>query len=316
LYSQIETTLWGETWWQETSQGAKFLYLYLRTNDHRHLSGLYEITDRTARFETDMEAVAYERALAELVALGQVKRDGALVWIVEDLKRRPEATLSPKIVRAVAKQVERHRGSPLAAELLRKYSKRLKGIHTLPITHGKGKDTVGIPSIDDEDEGIIKKVKPIQSSMNPTATPSIPYPNPTETGDEFPALDGPWAGIPAWMVSTNPEAEPGALQKAFPRYNYTAPSPYLVDRVADLLTRHPRAALEKALKICGENAAHSITYLDKVLANGHGKAGQKPKAQALGPKPSSKFAYNPKTGETRLYLPNKGDKLQPGEELV
>jgi len=133
---------------------------------------------------------------------------------------------------------------------------------------------------------------------------------------EFPALDGPWAGIPAWMVSTNPEAEPGALQKAFPRYNYTDPSPYLVDRVADLLTRHPRAALEKALKICGENAAHSITYLDTVLANGHGKAGQKPKAQALGPKPSSKFAYNPKTGETRLHLPNKGDKLQPGEELV
>lgn len=131
-----------------------------------------------------------------------------------------------------------------------------------------------------------------------------------------PELAGPWAGIPAWLVNPawtkgSPETA-AALQRAFPDFNYSSPNPHLVDRINDILTSHPRTAIEQALAISGANEATSVVYLEKVLADKAQSAvtGNRNKL----PPPASKFAYNPKTGATRLF--RTGDALAEGEELL
>jgi len=51
----VHTKVWRDEWFVNLSQEAKFLWLYLITNDKINISGIYEITDREIKFDTGIE---------------------------------------------------------------------------------------------------------------------------------------------------------------------------------------------------------------------------------------------------------------------
>jgi hypothetical protein len=69
---QIDTKLWQRRWFQNLSHEGKYLYLYLLTNPHSNLSGVYEIMDRQVIFDTGLENV--ERVFNEMAEKGEVYR--------------------------------------------------------------------------------------------------------------------------------------------------------------------------------------------------------------------------------------------------
>ena len=47
----IQTKFWSDPYIQELPTPTKLLYLYLLTNEHTTIAGVYEITERTIVFE-------------------------------------------------------------------------------------------------------------------------------------------------------------------------------------------------------------------------------------------------------------------------
>jgi len=76
---QIDTKLWQKRWFQSLSHEAKYLYLYLLTNPHGSLSGIYEIMDRLIEFDTGLQNV--ESIFNELTTKNEVYRFNDFVVI-------------------------------------------------------------------------------------------------------------------------------------------------------------------------------------------------------------------------------------------
>lgn len=62
----IHTKLWKDGWYVNLSQEAKFLWLYLLTNDKINICGIYEITDREIIFDTSMNTDTLKKIKKEL----------------------------------------------------------------------------------------------------------------------------------------------------------------------------------------------------------------------------------------------------------
>ena len=63
----IHTKIWEDDWFTILSKEAKFLFLYLISNQRINLCGAYEITDRVIMFETGFKAAELQKAKKELV---------------------------------------------------------------------------------------------------------------------------------------------------------------------------------------------------------------------------------------------------------
>ena len=51
----LHTKLWKDKWFVDLSKDAKFLWLYLLTNDKINISGVYELSDREILFDTSID---------------------------------------------------------------------------------------------------------------------------------------------------------------------------------------------------------------------------------------------------------------------
>lgn len=105
MQRDIESTLWRAPGFRRLSPDARFLYVYLRTNDHTHLSGLYFIHIDDMIIETGMDK---DRILGALEELNQNRithydPEVAFVWVLGMLRFR-----SPKLDQAVVKHLNRY----------------------------------------------------------------------------------------------------------------------------------------------------------------------------------------------------------------
>ena len=71
-HRQLNTKLWQQRWFQNLSHRARYLYLYLLTNPHCNLSGVYEIMDRQVEFDTGLDNV--QQVFDELQKVKEVFR--------------------------------------------------------------------------------------------------------------------------------------------------------------------------------------------------------------------------------------------------
>ena len=76
----INTKFWSDEYIQELSITEKYLYLYLLTNEHTNIAGMYEISLKTISFETDIPKDRLSKAINKL------SKDGKILykkgWIV------------------------------------------------------------------------------------------------------------------------------------------------------------------------------------------------------------------------------------------
>jgi len=52
----VHTKVWKDQWFVKLSKGAKFLWLYLLTNDKINISGVFELSDREILFDTSIDS--------------------------------------------------------------------------------------------------------------------------------------------------------------------------------------------------------------------------------------------------------------------
>jgi hypothetical protein len=121
---------------------VKLLFVYLWTNSHKNLAGLYELPMPTMRHETGLTEKQLRDGLAALYPKILFDPERNLVWVVNHVKHQflRKGKVSPKIVQAVRKCLlaDVPEGHPFIGEFLKKYK-------VLGIGYPYPTDTLSLP---------------------------------------------------------------------------------------------------------------------------------------------------------------------------
>ena len=125
MYRSIDTAMWSDPKIKEMIPDAKLLFLYLITNNHTHVSGIYYVPRVLISYETGIKDRALDTLLGTLSMGNLAKWDGVseVVWVVNMLRHQSyEGRKSYKIVTAVQKQLVTLHNSLLIKDFLSHYS--------------------------------------------------------------------------------------------------------------------------------------------------------------------------------------------------
>jgi len=86
--ADFEDSTWTDPWMQALPPVLKLLFIYLWTNSHRELSGIYSITLKTMADETGIVEKALPEALAQLHPKVLYDRAQALVFVVNFVRHQ------------------------------------------------------------------------------------------------------------------------------------------------------------------------------------------------------------------------------------
>ncbi len=172
----FDTECWDDPWIQQLPPFAKLLFIYLWTNPHRNISGIYMITVDTISFETGLSKDQIQGLWSVLDPKVKYDPEYSLCWVVKHARRQflRGEKIAPKQKEGIRKHVMKFRWHAFSVGFARIYpeifsqgemdglvNKTLfegetlsKGIDTL----SKGMDTLG--------GGGGGKGKGLSSSMN------------------------------------------------------------------------------------------------------------------------------------------------------
>lgn len=104
-YRSVHVKLWADPKIEPLPPDAKYLFLYLITNEHRNESGLYSLTVRTMSNETRLTPRRVNEALKELDEARRVAYDGleGVVWVVNAARH---ITMNANCIKSIAKDLE------------------------------------------------------------------------------------------------------------------------------------------------------------------------------------------------------------------
>lgn len=76
----VKDSFWTDPWVEVQSERTKLFYLYLLTNPHANIAGVYEVTDRQLVFETGIPSGDMQTLLGYFQAEGKIYRQAP--WMV------------------------------------------------------------------------------------------------------------------------------------------------------------------------------------------------------------------------------------------
>ncbi len=161
MYRAIDTKFWTDEKVKTFPLTTKAILLYLLTNPHTHLSGIYYLPLLFIRHETKATEKELSDGLALLQTEGIVKYDpvGEVVWIVRMLSYQPE---SEKITSAVETQLAKLHNCCLIKEFLTYYQDR-----NIPYRYPIDRLTVPVTNtVSVSNKGIVKGETPHQVIIN------------------------------------------------------------------------------------------------------------------------------------------------------
>lgn len=100
----LNTKFWSDPFVQELSASEKLLYVYLLTNEHTTVAGVYEITERTISFDTGLTLAQIKKGMDTLLIHNKVLFFEG--WIVIKNFLRHQNLKSIKIKTGVVKILE------------------------------------------------------------------------------------------------------------------------------------------------------------------------------------------------------------------
>lgn len=84
----INTSIWSDPWFESISNEAKLLFLYLITNDHNNMLGIYELSIRKISFETGISKDIVEEELKMFEEAGKIKYRENYIILINFLKHQ------------------------------------------------------------------------------------------------------------------------------------------------------------------------------------------------------------------------------------
>ncbi len=122
----IDSAFWTHPQVRRLSADARYLFLYLVTNKHTHVSGIYELPVGTMVTETGMDDARVRAALSQLetgpvepwTTLIRYDFETESVWVVSMLKRQAR---SPKVMAGIPRHLNSLHCKGLITEMLEYY---------------------------------------------------------------------------------------------------------------------------------------------------------------------------------------------------
>lgn len=123
MYRTVDTALWTDPEVRELTPNEKLLFLYLITNQHTHLSGIYYLPLSLASHETGLSESAIRKGLDTLSIRYLAKYDppGEVVWVVKMFRYQGHGE---KSAAAAANQLKALHKCKLINEFLQFYADR------------------------------------------------------------------------------------------------------------------------------------------------------------------------------------------------
>lgn len=120
IYRPVNTRVWADPTYRSFGLLTQHLWLYLLTNDHSHISGLYRLPDALGAYDMGVEVEKYQASLQELVDAEMVQRDDetAEIWVVNALSYQAH---TPNNLKAAVSQVDQVHSESLAEAFLERY---------------------------------------------------------------------------------------------------------------------------------------------------------------------------------------------------
>lgn len=149
MYRTIDSALWTDPKVKDLEPDAKLLFLYLITNPHTHVSGIYYILKTTIQTETKLTGKGIDR-VSDILSRARLCRFDAnlsLVWVCRMMEYQARGEKARKS--AAHHIIEDLHKSPLIMEFLREYpdvQREIKPeiLHTLTIGY-PAQDQVATP---------------------------------------------------------------------------------------------------------------------------------------------------------------------------
>jgi hypothetical protein len=227
-YRTVKTAMWAQDeWFMDLPIDAKLLWLYLFTNAHASVAGIYKLPIRTICNETGIEQERVEGLLRLFAQNGKAKHSDGMVWVVK--MREHQATTSPLVEKRIAKDVASLPDTPLKREYLKKYRIDTVSIGYSELRHETDTET----ETNKRDEGLAR----------PPASPPPPSQEPADP--EFGAALSKFESL--GMITGAALLE---LQSLWPD-----------------LSNGRRGWIDDAITVAHANKANSPVYAIRVLAN-------------------------------------------------
>lgn len=124
LIVDFDTGTWTDPWVEKKDPSSKLLFIYLWTNNHKSVAGIYPISLATIQKETKLSIKQINCCFQKL--LPKVKYDylKEIVWVVNHVRRSYMRTgkISPKILIAIEKALLSLNGHYFIKEFLQVYA--------------------------------------------------------------------------------------------------------------------------------------------------------------------------------------------------
>jgi len=120
MYRTIDAKFWSDPKVKKLAPTAKLLFLYLVTNPHTHVSGIYHLPAVVMAYETGLEMADLDTLCDTLSRTGFVRFDteNEVVWVKNMMLYQG---IGDKNIRSAAFHLEDLHNSPLVGEFLQKY---------------------------------------------------------------------------------------------------------------------------------------------------------------------------------------------------
>ena len=143
-YRTVKVSMWAQDeWFMDQDTEGKLLWMYLFTNSHTSVAGIYKLPMRTITFETGLDKQAVIRCLAQFAKDGKAYYEDSTIWVVK--MRDHQATSSIKVTKRIEQDLDALPDTPLKKRYFDRYP-----IDTLSIPYQAR--NIGYPRLADETE--------------------------------------------------------------------------------------------------------------------------------------------------------------------
>jgi len=126
VYRTIDTAIWTDPKFRALPGPARLLFIYLFSNSHSHVSGIYYLPDVMVLHESGVKPDTIDTLWDTLSKSGMVRRDtkNEVVWVVNMLRRQG---MHEKTIAAAVNQLPTLHNSPLVQDFIDHYPEVAKG---------------------------------------------------------------------------------------------------------------------------------------------------------------------------------------------
>ena len=143
-YRTVKVSMWAQDeWFMDQDTEGKLLWMYLFTNSHTSVAGIYKLPMRTITFETGLDKQTVTRCLAQFAKDEKAYYQDSTIWVVK--MRDHQATSSIKVTKRIEQDLDALPDTPLKKMYFDRYP-----IDTLSIPYQA--KNIGYPRLADETE--------------------------------------------------------------------------------------------------------------------------------------------------------------------